>query len=123
MNHDTILAVLPSSKDDAKSLKEIAIEMGLDITTYVNWIRAERRLSSSLRALARWGWVDLESRKRTCYPKEWRSSARPANGPNSIKPVWVIFQEIIRLAMSECERYDIYPTNPQIDPNCTTRIL
>ena len=32
MNHDIILAVLPSSKDDAKSLKEIAKEMGLDIT-------------------------------------------------------------------------------------------
>jgi len=27
--------------------------MGLDITAYVDWIRVERRLSSSLRALAR----------------------------------------------------------------------
>ncbi len=32
MNQEAILAVLPSSKDDAKSLKEIANEMGLDIT-------------------------------------------------------------------------------------------
>ena len=47
MNHDIILSVLPSSKDDAKSLKEIAREMGLDITAYVDWIRVERRLSSS----------------------------------------------------------------------------
>ena len=70
MNHDIILAVLPDSKDDAKSLKEIANEMGLDISRYVDWIRAERRLSSSLRALARWGWVALERRQRekaTCF--------------------------------------------------------
>ena len=53
MNQEAILAVLPSSKDDAKSLKEIANEMGLDITAYVDWIRVKRRLSSSLRALAR----------------------------------------------------------------------
>ena len=65
MNHDIILAVLPSSKDDAKSLKEIAKEMGLDITAYVDWIRVERRLSSSLRALARWaGWLWSGSRKK-----------------------------------------------------------
>ena len=50
MNQEAILAVLPDSKDDAKSLKEIANEMGLDITAYVDWIRVERRLSSSLRA-------------------------------------------------------------------------
>jgi len=32
MNHDIILAVLPDRKNDAKSLKEIANEMGLDIS-------------------------------------------------------------------------------------------
>ena len=64
VNQEAILAVLPDSKDDAKSLKEIANEMGLDITTYVDWIRVERRLSSSLRALARWGFVALERRQR-----------------------------------------------------------
>lgn len=53
MNHDTILAVLPDNKDDAKSLKEIANEMDLDITSYVDWVRVERRLSSSLRSLTR----------------------------------------------------------------------
>lgn len=31
--------------------------MNLDITAYVDWIRVERRLSSSLMALARWGLV------------------------------------------------------------------
>ena len=59
------------SKDDAKSLKEIAKEMGLDITAYVDWIRVERRLSSSLRALTRWGYVALERRQREEGHKFW----------------------------------------------------
>ena len=71
MNQAAILAVLPDSKDDAKSLKEIAKEMGLEITAYVDWIRAERRLSSSLRALARWGFVALERRQREDGHKFW----------------------------------------------------
>ena len=71
MNHDIILAVLPSSKDDAKSLKEIASEMGLNISRYVDWIRVERRLSSSLRALARWGFVALERRQREEGQRFW----------------------------------------------------
>ena len=57
MNHEAILAVLPDSKDDALSLKEIARALGLEMNSYVDWIRIERRLASSLRALARWGWV------------------------------------------------------------------
>ena len=71
MNQDAVLAVLPDSKDDAKSLKEIANEMDLNITTYVDWIRAERRLSSSLRALARWGLVALERRQRDDGHRFW----------------------------------------------------
>ena len=71
MNQEAVLAVLPDSKDDAKSLKEIAKEMGLDITAYVDWIRVERRLSSSLRALARWGLVALERRKREEGQRFW----------------------------------------------------
>ena len=71
MNQEAILAVLPSSKDDAKSLKEIANEMGLDITAYVDWIRVERRLSSSLRTLARWGFVALERRQREEGQRFW----------------------------------------------------
>jgi predicted transcriptional regulator len=71
MNHDTILAVLPESKDDAKSLKEIAIEMGLDINRYVDWIRAERRLTRSLRALTRWGFVAQERRHRDNGQRFW----------------------------------------------------
>ncbi len=71
MNQEAILAVLPHSKDDAKSLKEIAKEMDLDITAYVDWIRVERRLSSSLRALTRWGLVALERRQREEGQRFW----------------------------------------------------
>jgi hypothetical protein len=45
--------------------------MGLDINRHVDWIRVERRLSSSLRALTRWGWVDLERRQREEGHKFW----------------------------------------------------
>lgn len=71
MNQEAILAVLPDSKDDAKSLKEIARALGLEMNTYVDWIRAERRLSSSLRSLARWGWVALERRQKEEGHKFW----------------------------------------------------
>ena len=71
VNHEAILAVLPESKDDAKSLKEIAQAMGLEISSYVDWVRVERRLSSSLRALARWGWVASDRRQREEGHKFW----------------------------------------------------
>jgi predicted transcriptional regulator len=45
--------------------------MGLEITAYVDWIRVERRLSSSLRALARWGLVALERRQREEGQRFW----------------------------------------------------
>ena len=71
MNQEAILAMLPHSKDDAKSLKEIANEMGRDINSYVDWIRVERRLSSSLRTLARWGFLALERRQREEGQRFW----------------------------------------------------
>ena len=91
MNQEAILAVLPDSKDDAKSLKEIANEMGLDITAYVDWIRVERRLSSSLRALARWGFVALERRQREegqrfWYNAYWKTELANGNGSGSAGP-------------------------------------
>jgi len=71
MNQEDILAVLPESRDDAKSLKEIALAMELEMASYADWIRVERRLSSSLRALARWGFVALERRQREEGHKFW----------------------------------------------------
>ena len=70
-NQEDILAVLPESRDDAKSLKEIALAMELEMASYADWIRVERRLSSSLRALARWGFVALEKRQREEGHKFW----------------------------------------------------
>ena len=37
MNHEEVLAVLPDSKEDAKSIKEISQAMGLEISSYVDW--------------------------------------------------------------------------------------
>ena len=62
-NSETVLAALPDSREDAKSMKEIAQAMGLDISSYIDWIRAERRLASSLRSLIRWGWVAYDRRQ------------------------------------------------------------
>jgi len=70
-NQEDILAVLPESRDDAKSLKEIAQDMELEMVSYADWIRVERRLSSSLRTLARWGFVALERRQREEGHKFW----------------------------------------------------
>jgi predicted transcriptional regulator len=71
MNHEAVLAVLPDSKEEAKSMKEIAQSIGIGISTYSDWIRAERRLSRSLRALIKWGWVACDRRKRDNGHKFW----------------------------------------------------
>ena len=76
MNQEDILAVLPDSRDEAKSLKEIAQDMELEMASYADWIRIERRLSSSLRALARWGYVDQERRQREEGHKFWYNAYR-----------------------------------------------
>jgi|GEM_PF-635703 len=71
MDHEDILAVLPENKDNAKSLREIAQAMDLEIITYIDWIRAERRLSRSLRALIKWGWVASDKKKMNGRHKFW----------------------------------------------------
>lgn len=73
MNHEDILAALPESKEGARALKEIARKMGLDISSYVSWIRAERKLSSALRTLNKWGWVECDLRQMACGHKFWHN--------------------------------------------------
>ncbi|VVB64496.1 Uncharacterised protein [uncultured archaeon] len=53
MNHEEVLAVLLDSKEEAKSIKEIAQAMGLEISSYVEWVRADRRLAGTLGMLRR----------------------------------------------------------------------
>ena len=71
MNQEAILAALSASEEEAKSLKEIVQAMSLDISSYINWIRIERRLSSSLRALIRWGWVAHVRRQKEDGHRFW----------------------------------------------------
>ncbi|MGD0954814.1 MAG: hypothetical protein ABR985_20920 [Methanotrichaceae archaeon] len=71
MNHEAILEALSASEEEAKSLKEIAKAMGMDISSYIDWVRVERRLSSSLRALIRWGWVACIRRQKEDGHKFW----------------------------------------------------
>jgi len=63
MNPEVVLAVLPDNKEEAKSLKEIALAMGLDISSYTAMARTKRQLSRTLRSLVKWGWVNMISGK------------------------------------------------------------
>jgi hypothetical protein len=71
MNHEEVLAVLPDSKEEGKSIKEIAQAMELEISSYVDWVRAERRLVRDLGALIKWGWVDCDERQNEEGHKFW----------------------------------------------------
>ncbi len=71
MNSETVLAALPNSEEEAKSMREIAQTIGLDIASYTDWIKAERRLARSLRALIKWGWVACDRRQRVEGHRFW----------------------------------------------------
>jgi hypothetical protein len=43
MNHEEVSTVLPDSREEARSMKEIAKSMWLEIFSYVDWVMAERR--------------------------------------------------------------------------------
>jgi hypothetical protein len=45
--------------------------MGLEITSYVDWVRAERRLVRALGALIKWGWVACDERQKEEGHKFW----------------------------------------------------
>ncbi len=71
MNHELILSALPDNKEEAVSMEEIALAMGLKISSYSNRTRTQRRLARSLRALIKWGWVNCERRQRKVGHKFW----------------------------------------------------
>lgn len=61
MNYEPILAVLPDNKEDAKSMREIALAMSLDISSHASWIREQRMLARVLRILIKWDWAACDS--------------------------------------------------------------
>lgn len=71
MNHGIVLAALPDSEEEALSMKEIALAMGLEISSYSDRTRTQRRLARSLRALIKWGWVNRTRRQREVGHKFW----------------------------------------------------
>lgn len=79
MNQESILAVLPDRSEDARSMREIAQAVGLEVCTYIDWIKAERSLSRVLRKLTRWGLVACDRRQnmeghKFWYNVYWRTS-------------------------------------------------
>jgi hypothetical protein len=74
MNHEAILTVLPDSKEEAMSLRQIAQAMGLKISSYTDQISVQRRLARSLRTLIKWGWVKCELRQGKVIPKLWHNA-------------------------------------------------
>lgn len=74
------MAVLPCCAEEARSLREIAQAMGLEVCNYNDWIRTERRLARVLRRLSRWGIVVWDRRQKTdgnrfWYNVYWKASA------------------------------------------------
>ncbi len=74
MNPESVLAALPDNKEEAKSLKEIAQAMGLEVSTHTDWIRAERNLARILRTLIKWGWVARDWRQSDNGQKFWHNA-------------------------------------------------
>lgn len=71
MDPEAVLSVLPDNKGEAKSLKEIARAMGLEISTHTDWIRAERSPARVLRILIKWGGVARDKRQSAEGQKFW----------------------------------------------------
>jgi hypothetical protein len=75
------------------SMRDIAEAMGLEVTSYIDWIRAERGLARSLRSLIKWGWVACERRQRDDGHKFWYNAywktelAMHADDSKSITPI------------------------------------
>lgn len=73
MNYETILAILPDSKADAKSMKEIANAMGLEISSHARWIREQRTLARVLRMLIKRGFAACDRRQGNEGRKIWHN--------------------------------------------------
>ncbi len=68
------MAVLPDNKDEAMSMKEIAIALGMEISSYTATAKTKRQLSRALRALIKWGWVACNQRQGENGHKAWHNA-------------------------------------------------
>jgi hypothetical protein len=71
MDHDDVLAILSDRREDTNSIKKIAQETGLEISSYVDWVRAERQLVKALGAQIKLGWVACDERQKEEGHKFW----------------------------------------------------
>jgi hypothetical protein len=71
MNQEAIMAVLPDRVEEARSMREIAQAVGLEGCTYIDRIKAERRISRVLRKLIRWRLVTCDRRQNMVGHKFW----------------------------------------------------
>jgi hypothetical protein len=56
------------------SMKEIAIALGLDISSYTATAKTKRQLSRTLRSLIKWGWVACDKRLNENGHKAWHNA-------------------------------------------------
>ncbi len=73
MNPETVLAILPDSKEDALTLKDIALVLGLDISSHTAMGRTKHQLSRALRSLIKWGWVAFDVRQSENGHRAWHN--------------------------------------------------
>jgi predicted transcriptional regulator len=71
MNSEAVLAILPNNEEETLSMNEIALALGLDISSYTAMGRTKRQLSKTLRALIKWGWVNCDVRQNENGNKAW----------------------------------------------------
>ncbi len=73
MNPEAVLAVLPNSKEDALTMEDIALALGLDISSYTAMGRTKHQLSRTLRSLIKWGWVAFDIRQSENGHRAWHN--------------------------------------------------
>lgn len=73
LNREKVFAVLPYAESEAMSLKEIAMALGMDTSTYADRIRASHNLARVLRILIKRGWVACARRQRADGHKFWHN--------------------------------------------------
>ncbi len=74
MNPEAVLAVLPDSTEDALTLEDIALVLGLDTSSYTTMGRTKRQLARALRSLIKWGWVTYDIRQSENGHRAWHNA-------------------------------------------------